>query len=408
MIEKGTAHGFSPCQEARFTIQSLNEQEWNVQGETSRFHYTGTTKTSMDPTFFTYGLAIINPETHSADLIPVSLIHLKCHVKAQNISFHDTNEKDYKDQKEALSKEFGSKRAKKAIHHKALHTIHTDQLNEITFTNTKYIPSIRIIIIIYSFIIHIEPNNTETHNNPLIPPPNKQTTNPEEVYSLSDIISADELTAIHITPILQESNERARVEYLPFKFIIPMDLKILLMQSRNSRYINEHLTNLLAAEKKNKRHIKILYYASLLMAFYTNRHLISKKELISKKLGNPPLILIDHLIQRFSEPNRSGMNHETIQAMITSYGADKILCYLFTLCLIIDNFSVDINPLVQDLSLSTQKCKELFKTLGCKIQGCTETQRLSMNLSKAEAKMYKKAVLMPPFEFAVKKQKRSR
>lgn len=46
------------------------------------------------------------------------------------------------------------------------------------------------------------------------------------------------------------------------------------------------------------------------------------------------------------------------RSVVTSHGMDKILCYLFALCLIIDNFSVDISLLAQDLSLSTQKYEQ--------------------------------------------------
>ncbi|KAG5440132.1 hypothetical protein PCANB_001701 [Pneumocystis canis] len=380
--------GFSPLKETQFIVKyKKNEKEWKINGESSRFNYIGTTKKYIQDEFFNHCLAIIDPETDIADLIPIPLIHLECYIKKQETLYENSNEKEYKDQKEALNKEFGSKRAKKAIRDKELHTIHTHQLNAISSVITKDIKEAT------KNLQTLKQTYTETHKNLPIPPPNTQTTNLEEVYSLSDIVSSDELSMIHIKHILQESNERARIAFLPFK---------------NSRYINEHLTNTLASEKKNKHRVKLLYYMSLLMAFYTNRHLVSKNELISKKLGDPPQILIDNLIKRFSEPSRSGTNHETIQSIITSYGTDKILCYLFALCLIIDNFSVDINLLAQDLSLSIQKCRELFKTLGCKIQGCTETQRISMKLSKAEAKMYKKAVLTLPFEFVTKKQRRSK
>lgn len=331
-----------------------------------------------------YCIAIENTQNNVFDVIPVPLVHLECHVKAQKIH-EESQEKNYEKEKMELGEAFGSKRMKKTIQNKALHTISTQQLEDVSHIMINNIKETT------KNMSNIEEIHTDTHANLPIPPPNTQTTELKEVYSLSDIISPSELSAIHIKTIIQESNERNRTALLPFK---------------NSRYINEHLTKALSAKKKNKRHIKLLYYASLLMAFYTNHQLVSKKDLLTKKLGDPPLILVDNLITRFSEYARSRTNHETIQSVITSYGVDKILCYLFALCLIIDDFSVDINLLAQDLSLSNQKCKELFKTLGCKIQGYTETERLTLNLSKAEAKSYKRAVLTLPFEFVSKKRRK--
>lgn len=50
-----------------------------------------------------------------------------------------------------------------------------------------------------------------------VPPQNIQTTNVEEVYSLSDIVSAEELSVIHVKLLLRAPDERSRVTYLPFK-----------------------------------------------------------------------------------------------------------------------------------------------------------------------------------------------
>ncbi|KTW25661.1 hypothetical protein T552_03521 [Pneumocystis carinii B80] len=378
--------GFLPDQKTRFTVtRQEKSNEWNVEGETEGIRYQGSTVNKRGDSFFQYCIGIENEENDTFDMIPVPLVHLECHVKSQKI--HETIEKkDYEREKKELGEAFGSKKMKKIIQNKELHAIDTQQLQDIS---SHMINDVKEVT---KNMTSLEKMRGNASPDLPIPPPNTETTKLEEVYSLSDIITEAELSAIHVKAILQEQNERNRTLLFPFK---------------NSRYVNEHLSKALKAEKKNKHYIKLLYYASLLMAFYTNHHLVSKKELLTKKLGEPPLILIDHLITRFSERAHSGKNYETIQLVITSHGMDKILCYLFALCLIIDNFSVNINLLAQDLSLSTQKCKKLFKTLGCKIQEYTEAERLAMNLSKAEIKLYKKAVLTLPFEFVSKKQRKS-
>lgn len=97
--------------------------------------------------------------------------------------------------------------------------------------------------------------------------------------------------------------------------------------------------------------------------------------------------------------------------MCTDKCQDKVVCYLFVLCLTIDNYTTDINQLAQDLQIKPNKyvswtqykltirATELFKTVGCKIVGLTESEREHRGITKSEAKTYKLAKLKCPPEF---------
>ncbi|KTW27214.1 DNA-directed RNA polymerase I subunit RPA49 [Pneumocystis jirovecii RU7] len=413
--------GFSPHSDSIFTF-TCDKSPTNGFTASSAPQYLHSTVGSINYTakplfssaFYTHALGIIDAEKDEISLLPVSLVRLECSVEKRVHGDDDIKKKDIEEKKEnaesrdfhdstidekvALGQAFGSKRMQKIIQNRALQAANAQLSVQVGAAVVEQVKEAvehakgSSIGAIEEENIYGEAKKGLENGDLPVPPQNIQTTNVEEVYSLSDIVSAEELSVIHVKLLLRAPDERSRANIV----------------YRNSRYINDRLGKALVDGKKNKRRIKLLYYASLLMAFYTNYQLVSKKDLLIKKLGDPPEILVDHLITRFSEPSRSGINHEIIVPVITSYGIDKILCYLFALCLIIDEFSVDMNLLAQDLSLSTQKCKELFKILGCKIQGCTEAQRISLNLSKAEAKTYKRAVLTLPLEVVTKKRRRLR
>ncbi|KAG5513242.1 hypothetical protein PMAC_001612 [Pneumocystis sp. 'macacae'] len=421
--------GFSPHPDSVFTFicDKSSTNAFKTSSTPKYLHSTTgsisyTTKPLLSSEFYTHALGIIDASSDEVSLLPVSLVRLECSVQKEAQKGDDIREGSSEGKKEneesiefysniaderiALGQAFGSKRMQKIIRDRALHT-NSAQLSAQT--------GAAVVEQVKKAVEHAKESSTgdkEKENISIkvrgrsndeywpVPPQNTETTNVEEVYLLSDIVSAEELSAIHVKSLFRAPDERSR------ESIIEGNNSNIVY--RNSRYINQHLEKTLADGKKNKRRVRLLYYISLLMAFHANYQLVSKKELLVKKLGDPPEILVDHLITRFSEFSRSGTNHEIIVPVITSYGIDKILCYLFALCLIIDEFSVDMNLLAQDLSLSTQKCKELFKILGCKIQGCTEAQRISLNLSKAEAKLYKRAILTLPLEPVVKKQRRLR
>jgi len=109
------------------------------------------------------------------------------------------------------------------------------------------------------------------------------------------------------------------------------------------------------------------------------------------------------------------------RSVCTDKCRDKVVCYLFVLCLIIDDFTVDVNQLAQDIQIKplkydsnlgrclTRRAMELFKTVGCKIIPLTEARRERRKITKSEAKTYKLAKLNCPPEFPKpRKQVKSR
>lgn len=110
----------------------------------------------------------------------------------------------------------------------------------------------------------------------------------------------------------------------------------------------------------------MLFYASLLMAFFKNHRLVSKRAALISILGPVPNPLIDGLLSRYTEEQLTSTKEDakkryafdipsSLRTVCTSRCQDKVVCYLFVLCLMLDDFSVDINELAHDLQLKVNR-----------------------------------------------------
>ncbi|CAG8763717.1 11278_t:CDS:2, partial [Acaulospora morrowiae] len=81
---------------------------------------------------------------------------------------------------------------------------------------------------------------------------------------------------------------------------------------------------------------------------------------------------------------------------MTARCEDKLLCYMFTLCLMLDSFRVDTESLSEDLAVTTNKVYGIFKTLGCKIEGLNKSEKNALGINEAQSRKVKRAALTVP------------
>jgi DNA-directed RNA polymerase I subunit RPA49 len=74
---------------------------------------------------------------------------------------------------------------------------------------------------------------------------------------------------------------------------------------RSSKFINDRLISLFKQEAQDHYRLSLLFYASLLMAFYKNNKLASRRHNLKTTLGGIPDHLIDGLISRYTEGQRT-------------------------------------------------------------------------------------------------------
>jgi len=236
---------------------------------------------------------------------------------------------------------------------------------------------------------------------------------------LDDLITPGELNSIDLTPYLSASTNKDRIQLLPsssggggrraqflwtkFKQILP---------SRTE--VSGSLPN---PSKKDRERLKLVVHLSYLFAFRSAvlpSKPIDRSKLI-EKLGKPPPIVIDSLIERYTEGIRgsSSSNGESEQRKVTSFMELKLLSYLLIFVLKIDNYSTDVDSIAQDLGMGKIKVQELFKSVGCQllVPSITDREKLvasGLASSVTEAAKMKKACLKVPLEFPKERKGRAK
>lgn len=65
--------------------------------------------------------------------------------------------------------------------------------------------------------------------------------------------------------------------------------------------MNDRIKSLFKQEQPDHTRLRILFYISLLMAFYKNNRLSSKRGVLKSVLGNCSNVLVDGLLERYTE-----------------------------------------------------------------------------------------------------------
>lgn len=315
----------------------------------------------------------------------------KYHFNGPSIRQHNLNQLSITKRNE-LGQEFGTKRAKKMISNLAANKIDSD--NIINDKQDNIVESLKHTTEALPTLDEMTKNVTNDRPTPKC---NVSAVNTEDIYPITNIIPTKEYNMIRVDFFLSNPNNdsvedllSSKLQYLPFS---------------NSKYVKEHLTKILNS-KTNKhsqvKQLKLLYYVSLLFGTFEYRRSTSNKQVLLEKLNEPSELLVDGILSRFttnkfSQKTNTSKNNKSL-FIIDPYHEDKLLCYLLILILHIDNFSVLIPPLAQELSLKPSKLTSLFRAIGCQIKPLTVTQAEAYNLSRNSVQSYKVASLKVPFK----------
>ncbi|ANB12065.1 DNA-directed RNA polymerase I subunit RPA49 [Sugiyamaella lignohabitans] len=348
----GQFPGINVSETASFELYKSKSGKALVHGQSDKLEYDGVSEGKDGNK---YCVAVYDPQTKSLQLVPTPLVALSTIVKSKKrVRGPDIKQSNVRNsiQRTALGEAFGTKKAKKAITDLERNKIDADLLQDLETaivdtvkTSTENLPS------------HEKIQEALSSERP-IPPYNLEATDTSLIYPLIDgVFSKQEYDAMKVASIiLKEKDDAKRIAMFPQK---------------TSTYIHTRVQNTILSEisSVDKIHkIKLLYYASLLIAVYENRRISSKTALLAK-LGNPPEILVQGVINKFtvSKAGRFGRSKDMSFA-IDPACENKLLCYFLVLALHLDNFSVEIPPLVHELSLKPSKLADLFKALGCNIK----------------------------------------
>ncbi|KAL0262190.1 DNA-directed RNA polymerase I subunit rpa49 [Diplodia seriata] len=205
------------------------------------------------------------------------------------------------------------------------------------------------------------------------PKANLEATTPAEVYPPDVLIGGDNMRLIEVKSWLEavEKNESINTESL---------------------FVSRRLVSV--GSSKNVKKLKVLKYMLLLIDFLAAlkparngaKKLPQRADL--EKRTNTSGALLDGVRRKFVDGNE-----------LTKWHVDYLITHIAALSLYIDNFAVDTFDLREDLRLDNKQIGQYYHELGCKIVNPTEKEREAGKLTKAEAVNHRMAKLKIPLDF---------
>lgn len=184
-----------------------------------------------------------------------------------------------------------------------------------------------------------------------IPPPNFDATEPKDVYDMDTVVSDLELDAFELGPLLEAGTVKERNAFLPFRRsnFITNRLKQLLPKTEGS--------NASVPSKKDRYKIKLLVHLSFLFAFRqaapAGRDSALERVKLSEKLGAPSDVVMDRLLERYTEVQRGESGEE--RRKMTSGTELKLLSYLLVVVLKLDGWGTDVGTIAADLNIGSKR-----------------------------------------------------
>lgn len=196
----------------------------------------------------------------------------------------------------------------------------------------------------------------------MLPPFRKDAQTPEDVYSINDIITPMEMDAI---------TNHAKELYDCTSALIQEWTK----SERFPKYILKHLPYLPVSEDARWKKVKYLKYLHFMIELYN-----FKAADLKRKYPLPsewPDSIKHQLLSNFTLQINDG--RKTIRCMPARL-KDKLVCYMLVLCLIIEEYNLELSDLLTDLKMGLKRLETHFRMLGCQIK----TQKLSSEVGGLE------------------------
>lgn len=204
-----------------------------------------------------------------------------------------------------------------------------------------------------------------------IPPFDAKTEVVEQVYKLQDIITPEEMECIPYGPLMGKKRQ---------------DLIELRANKEYPEFVLDRLDS--AVPQSDHARVQKLVYLTYLIKFRTMReNALNKAEVRRAILGHCPSLIEQRLLELFTEQAPSPKDG-SMRYKVSSFLKDTLTSYICALCLHIDNFACNPAALARDLQLTPTKTLDLFKQLGCIVEG-----------SKVDNQSVRKARLLAPIKF---------
>ncbi|CZT21597.1 related to DNA-directed RNA polymerase A (I) chain [Ramularia collo-cygni] len=342
-----------------------------------RLDYTAATST-VDPHLSHY-VAVFDPATKQLEVTPAHHLSLRSTLRSEAAEVEQEN-LSYSRQREALGREFGTKKAKKAIASKTENAItnpnDTKGKGKATDVQTAILDSVADTATGPGAQTAEQQADALLAAKP-IPKPNLHAESVEEVYPLSTLIPAQDAQKV---PIKDWQDKIQAEEEIQFKHRFPAG----------------RVAAAVSSEDVDRQ--KALRYLTLLLEFYDSlanggrsaAKKVPKKEVFAKKLADWPPALVSSVRTRFTNDSGSELG---------KWQLDNLCTHICALSLYVDGWTTDTTHLKEDLKLETKVISQYFVELGCKVTAPNEGDKTRLGLGKAQAAVTRMAKLKLPLEF---------
>jgi DNA-directed RNA polymerase I subunit RPA49 len=322
-------------------------------------------------------IAVFDPQAETLQIMPANHLNLRGTVRAEEQEVEAaargiTGAK----QREELGREFGTKKAKKAIASKTENAITKDAKGKgnITATQTAILESVGTATADQAS--RLDQERALLAAKP-IPPPNLDAANVEDVYPLVTLLPPHEAKLVNIKEWQEATISEEDEKKIEFVHSFPAYRVAAIGKAQDGD------------------RLKALRYLNLLLLFHEalgggRVKKVPPKDKLKEKFSDYPMSLVDSVRRRFT--NDSGNE-------LGKFQLDKLYTHICALSLFVDNWSTHITDLKNDLKMDTAVLAKYYQELGCVVRAPSEPERAKMKITKEAAKASRIAKLRLPLQF---------
>lgn len=367
-------NGLSVPRDTAFDLYQHSEQrdEFVLHGENATLEYNGATGGAAEHN--DYVVAVYDPSLKLVELFKAPMVYgkvtaLKHRVhKGPKIRLRGLL---YASQRIALGREFGTKKAKQAIDNVQKNSINLEALevHEVDIVDNVEAATRDLALAAEAEKL--------VNALGLTPAPNVGATNVEDVYPVSGLLPARELAAVRVGPLTLAS-EAERLQMLPHA--LPLLAQLMTQQ----------------VHANSDTGVRLAYYALLLVALFKCRFVKSKNQLVEKLAAQPPGVLVDGLLARFTVPRTLARGQLKLQLFVVDPPSeDRLLCHLLIALLHLHRFEVEVSAVCNELGLKPSRVVGLLRAVGATVKAMSSAQASARGYTRAAE--HKVGVLRVPF-----------
>ena len=327
-------------------------------------------------------VGIFDPETMTMELVEAKMVSFRSTLRQEDEDMQASRAETKPTGAEArreLGKEFGTKKAKKAISQSMDNkVVSSDKQRGLSPSSLrKANPTANAILdsmeASTADMPTTEAMQADIQESKPRPKHDSSAKTPEDAYRVEDVVGEDMMVALKVKPWVTAIEEGKGVTV-------------------SSRFVVRRVEGLVEADEIKK--LKLLKYVLVLEEFHNlcvakgkAGARIPKREVLREKLGESDSVL-DKLLERF-----------TTNMKVTTWHADLIRTTLAVLTLIIDDFETDTHELREDLGMKPSEIVKYFAEVGARIRPPPEKMQREKSWTKAEVALHGIAKLKLPLEF---------